>query len=84
MSLGITSSTPSISPAPILIRATDGKSKDFRANKVKLATVVQPEDLDSFFARYAEVCRAGMDALKKRDRSKAKKRKKNKASGTKG
>jgi signal recognition particle subunit SRP14 len=45
---------------------------------------VQPEDLDAFFARYAEVCRAGMDALKKRDRSKGKRRKKNKAGGAGG
>jgi signal recognition particle subunit SRP14 len=45
---------------------------------VKIATVVEPEELDGFYVRYAEVCRAGMDALKKRDRSKGKKRKKEK------
>ena len=42
---------------------------------------MQPDALDGFFARYADVCKAGMQALKKRDRSgrkkaKAKKQKK--------
>ena len=36
---------------------------------------MQPDDLDSFYARYADVCKAGMQALKKRDRSKRKKAK---------
>jgi signal recognition particle subunit SRP14 len=72
-----------LSPAstlPVLFRVTDGKSKEHRSDKVKIATVVEPGDLDGFFVRYAEVCRAGMDALKKRDRSKGKKRKKDKKS----
>ena len=64
---------------PILIRATNGDSKDKITSKVQLSTVVQPDDLAAFYTRYAEVCRAGMSALKKRDRSgrkkKAKKRK---------
>ncbi|KAI9787712.1 MAG: hypothetical protein M1839_000243 [Geoglossum umbratile] len=67
-------------PLPILIRATNGKSKAGRSGKVKLSTVVEPDSLEEFFGRYAEVCKAGMGALKKRDRSgrkkaKAKKRK---------
>jgi signal recognition particle subunit SRP14 len=70
------------SPLPILIRATDGKtqSKDGKKNKqkVKLSTVVQPDDLEAFYARYAEVCKAGMQSLKKRDRSKRKKTQKKK------
>ena len=45
------------------------KNKD----KVKLSTIVRPEGIDAFFARYAEVCKAGMQSLKKRDRSKRKK-----------
>ncbi|KAL1859434.1 hypothetical protein Plec18167_006605 [Paecilomyces lecythidis] len=76
------SSTPSQSP--ILIRATDGntnaanpksktKSKDTHP-KVKLATVVAPEDLEAFYVRYAEVCKAGMVGMKKRDRSGKKKK----------
>ncbi|KAL2000859.1 hypothetical protein VTN02DRAFT_2547 [Thermoascus thermophilus] len=40
--------------------------------KVKLSTIVAPEDLEAFYARYAEVCKAGMSGLKKRDRKKGK------------
>ncbi|MCJ1362282.1 hypothetical protein MMC16_001385 [Acarospora aff. strigata] len=68
-------------PLPILIRATDGKSKEHRKEKVKLSTVVEPDALDGFYARYAEVCRAGMQALKKRDRSGRKKAKARKRKG---
>ncbi|KAH9825674.1 Signal recognition particle 14kD protein [Teratosphaeria destructans] len=64
-------------PLPIIVRATDGKSqsKDRKKTKekVKLSTIVQPEDIESFYTRYAEVCKAGMQSLKKRDRSKRKK-----------
>ncbi|KAF2766533.1 signal recognition particle, SRP9/SRP14 subunit [Teratosphaeria nubilosa] len=64
-------------PLPIIVRATDGKSqlKDRQKNKekVKLSTIVQPDDIESFYTRYAEVCKAGMQSLKKRDRSKRKK-----------
>jgi len=42
---------------------------------------VQPDDLDSFYARYAEVCRAGMATLKPRDRTKRRKNKKKKVGG---
>lgn len=70
-------------PLPLLVRATDGKSqsKDRKKNKdkVKISTVVQPDDIEAFFARYADVCKAGMQSLKKRDRSKRKKDKKKKA-----
>ncbi|EME42782.1 hypothetical protein DOTSEDRAFT_73534 [Dothistroma septosporum NZE10] len=69
-------------PLPLIIRATDGKSqdKDRKKNKdkIKLSTIVQPDDLEAFFTRYAEVCKAGMQSLKKRDRSKRKKDKKGK------
>lgn len=64
-------------PLPIIVRATDGKTqtKDRKKNKnkVKLSTIVQPDDIDAFFARYADICKAGMQSLKKRDRSKRKK-----------
>lgn len=70
-------------PLPLIVRATDGKSqsKDRKKNKdkVKLSTIVQPDDIEGFFARYADVCKAGMQSLKKRDRSKRKKDKKKKA-----
>lgn len=56
-------------PLPVLIRATDGKSK---SGKIKLSTILEPDSLEVFFARYAEVCKAGMAGLKKRDRSKMK------------
>ncbi|RHZ53647.1 signal recognition particle 14 kDa protein [Aspergillus thermomutatus] len=78
-----TSSSSSL--PPILIRATDGSTnapnpktakdqnkKAAKTSKVKLSTVVAQEDLETFFARYAEVCKAGMTGLKKRDRKKGK------------
>jgi signal recognition particle subunit SRP14 len=74
-------------PLPILIRASNNKSdarpgtdrKD--VDKIKLSTVVRPNDLDAFFVRYAEACRAGMSGLKKRDKKKGKKDKKKKKKG---
>ena len=70
-------------PLPILIRATDGNDK--KAKKIKLATVVQADDLDRFYTRYAECWKAGMSGLKKRDRSgrKAKAKGKKKKEGKK-
>ncbi|KAH6653718.1 signal recognition particle, SRP9/SRP14 subunit [Truncatella angustata] len=61
-------------PLPILIRATNGKSKEKRKEKlkVKLSTVVEADALPVFFEKYAEVCKAGMATLKPRDRSKRK------------
>lgn len=44
------------------------KNKDH----VKLSTIVQPDDLEAFFSRYAEVCKASMLSLRKRDRKKRK------------
>lgn len=71
-------------PLPILIRASNNKS-DKRAGtdrqnveKIVLSTVVNPDDLDGFFVRYADACKAGMSGLKKRDKKKAKKVKKKK------
>jgi len=61
-------------PLPLIIRATNGKSKDKREKKIKLSTVVEADALEGFFAKYAEVCKTGMSGLKKRDRSKAKER----------
>ncbi len=83
------------SPLPVIIHATNGNHKVQRNNRwvaaettqrTKLSTVVQPNDLDAFFVRYAEVCKAGMGALKKRDRSKKKRKEKKKkaAEGGKG
>lgn len=75
---------PPSQPLPIIIRATNGKSKGKRDEKIKLSTIVAPDALDTFFARYAEVCKSGMSALKKRDRSKAKERLKAKKKKEKG
>ncbi|CAL5866300.1 uncharacterized protein PFLUO_LOCUS507 [Penicillium psychrofluorescens] len=43
-----------------------------KSTKVKMSTIVNPGDLEFFYARYAEVCKTGMAGLKKRDRSKRK------------
>ncbi|KAF8866066.1 signal recognition particle 14kD protein [Acephala macrosclerotiorum] len=59
-------------PLPIIIRATNGKSKEKRDKKIKLSTIVEVDALESFYSKYAEVCKLGMSGLKKRDRSKNK------------
>lgn len=61
-------------PLPVLIRATDGKSKAHRikGEKTKLSTIVEADQLEGFFTKYVEVCKLGMTGLKKRDRSKNK------------
>lgn len=67
-------------PMPVLIRASNGKSKRNRSDKIKMSTIVEPQDLDSFYTRFADICKSGMVALKPRDRSKKKaKAKKKKA-----
>ncbi|KAK0277799.1 hypothetical protein LTR35_009635 [Friedmanniomyces endolithicus] len=84
-------------PLPLIVRATDGKSHKLdkeggatakggigrtkNAEKVKLSTVVQPDDIEAFFTRYAEVCKGGMRGLRRRDRSKRKKKDKGKKKG---
>lgn len=68
-------------PLPLLIRATNGKSKESRAKKIKISTIVRPDAINDFFTRYADVCKAGMQALKKRDRSGRKKAKAKKRKG---
>ncbi|KAL4881084.1 signal recognition particle, SRP9/SRP14 subunit [Aspergillus karnatakaensis] len=80
--LHTSSETAQQSQPSILIRASDGNTsapnpkthpeikdkKKKKETKVKLSTVVQPAELEAFYARYAEVCKAGMTGLKKRDR----------------
>ena len=56
----------------MLIRATNGKSKENK-DKIKISTIVQADELEGFFVKYAEVWKAGMSGLKKRDRSGRKK-----------
>lgn len=74
---------------PVIIHATDGKGHEPRKDgkgyqarrngkKVKLSTVVESDSLDAFYCRYAEICKAGMMALKPRDRTKNKRKTKGK------
>lgn len=85
--LNTTGDDPSpVSQPSILIRATDGNTNApnpknpknkiekplAKASKVKISTVVAPEELEGFYGRYAEVCKAGMTGLKKRDRKRGK------------
>lgn len=75
-------------PVPVLVRAQNNKStkrKDTdreNVDKIKLSTVVQPDQIDAFYTRYAEACKTGMSGLKKRDRKKGKKDKKKKKTTT--
>jgi signal recognition particle subunit SRP14 len=62
---------------PIIIRATNGKTDPktkSKAARINLSTIVEPDSLNGFFLKYAEVCKLGMSGLKKRDRSKGKKK----------
>ncbi|KAL0639836.1 hypothetical protein Q9L58_001152 [Maublancomyces gigas] len=68
-------------PLQLLIRATNGDSdKKTPGKKIKFSTIVEATELEGFFARYTEVAKGGMTALKKRDRKgrKLKARKKGK------
>ncbi|OOQ85010.1 putative signal recognition particle 14kD protein [Penicillium brasilianum] len=78
----------STAPPSILIRATDGNTnapnpkseskngkitkKASSKDKIKFSTVVNASDLEAFYTRYADICKARMTGLKKRDRSKRK------------
>ncbi|CAK7568209.1 MAG: hypothetical protein SEPTF4163_006194 [Sporothrix epigloea] len=70
-------------PQPLIVRASNGKSKKHRKDKIRLATKVSPDGIEAFYARYAETCKAGMTLLKPRDKSKkkAKAKKKKAAAG---
>jgi signal recognition particle subunit SRP14 len=57
---------------PVIIHATNGKGSRNKSKKVKLSTVVEADAVDRFYAKYADVCKAGMTALKPRDRSRKK------------
>ncbi|KAJ6257826.1 hypothetical protein Dda_7615 [Drechslerella dactyloides] len=81
-STGLTTPAPEDPAAPspslpVLIRATNGKSNDARhdGKHIKLSTVVEADQLEAFFTRYAEAWKQGLTALKKKVR-KGKKSKK--------
>lgn len=59
---------------PLLFRATNGNSD--KTKKIKFTTVVNVQDLDSFWVQYTEVVKAGMSGLKKKDKKKKQKQKK--------
>ncbi|PHH61627.1 hypothetical protein CDD82_2122 [Ophiocordyceps australis] len=59
-------------PMPVIVRATNGKSGKNKHKKIKLSTIVQPDDMHDFYSRYADSCKVGMTALKPRDRGKKK------------
>ncbi|PGH04114.1 hypothetical protein AJ80_08576 [Polytolypa hystricis UAMH7299] len=66
--------TPSPSAADagdysILIRLSNGRHK---LAKSKASTVVGSAELEAFYARYAEVCKAGMVGMKKREKKRKK------------
>ncbi|OAL23199.1 hypothetical protein AYO20_11011 [Fonsecaea nubica] len=93
-----TSSSPSSPPSSssqVLIRATNGLSKQHRLaakkskagvekDKVKFATVVEVSELEAFYTKYAETCKKGMEGLRKRDKKKAKEKAKAKKKGKAG
>ncbi|EXJ67261.1 uncharacterized protein A1O5_09908 [Cladophialophora psammophila CBS 110553] len=89
--------SPSPSSSQILIRASNGLSKPHRLEatkgsksgyakkeKVKFATVVETSELEAFYTRYAEICKKGMEGLRKRDKKKAKEKAKAKKKGKAG
>lgn len=69
----------------VLVRATNGKSKEHRkkGEKEKLSTVVEVSGLDEFYRRYADVCKKGMAGLRKRDRKGRKRKEREKGKGKK-
>jgi signal recognition particle subunit SRP14 len=72
--------SPPLAVAPVIVHATTGTSRTDKTHskKKKISTVVPPEELEGFYVRYAEACKAGMQGLKKRDRSGRKKKVKGK------
>ncbi|EFX00804.1 signal recognition particle [Grosmannia clavigera kw1407] len=76
------SGKPADAPQPLIIRASNGKSKKLRKYKIRLSTTADPDDLEAFYARYAETCKAGMTLLKPRDKSKKKAKAKKKKAAT--
>ncbi|OAP58734.1 hypothetical protein AYL99_07824 [Fonsecaea erecta] len=83
-------------PSQVLIRASNGLSKqhrlaakkakagDTKKEKVKFATVVEMSELEGFYTKYAETCKKGMEGLRKRDKKKAKEKAKAKKKGKAG
>lgn len=64
---------PDFKTYSILIRVTDGNKE--KSARVKLSTVVEPENLDAFWNEYTNVLKAGFVGLKKKSKSKKKTKK---------
>lgn len=77
-------STPKKSPQTSKVSKSKTPTSTSTKPKIKFATVVEVGDLDSFYTRYAEVCKKGMEGLRKRDKKKAKERAKAKKKGKAG
>lgn len=56
----------------MLIRVSNGSHK---SAKRKASTIVSLGQMESFYSKYAEVCKEGMVGMRKRDRSTKKKTK---------
>jgi len=65
---GATTSKPKPKPNFKISKEKQHKTKP----KIKLATVVESMELENFYARYADVCKKGMESMRKRDKKKAK------------
>ncbi|GAA5869798.1 hypothetical protein JCM16303_001797 [Sporobolomyces ruberrimus] len=52
--------SPSEKEFPLIVRATDGKSK--KDTKTKLSTIVQPSDYPSFIDQYTQILRSSLSA----------------------
>ena len=57
-----------VAPLPVLMRATNGKSKEDVEDKIKISTAVQPDTLEAFYVRYAKVYKTRMSRLRKCNR----------------
>ncbi|KAI5481624.1 signal recognition particle, SRP14 subunit [Pseudohyphozyma bogoriensis] len=53
---------------PCLIRATDGQSKS--TTKIKISTIVQPQDYTTFSTAYGNLLKASMSSLRKKRKAK--------------
>lgn len=58
---------------PVLLRFTTGEKKS------KLSTVVEPENLETFWTEYVQVLKSGFVGLRKKEKKKSKKEKISKA-----
>lgn len=64
-------------PFPLLFRATDGV-KD-KSKRLKIDTVVEAKNIEQFWSQYADVLKAGMHGLLRKDKKEKKKKKKKQA-----